>query len=80
MGLGDFGAVEAARDESLVRTEVVDEDFAVDLGGVQEGAAFPEELGLFAFTFDQEIEFATDPGGLGFGADLLLKLHQAAAA
>jgi acetylornithine deacetylase/succinyl-diaminopimelate desuccinylase-like protein len=33
--LGDLGAVEGAGDEGFVGAEVVDEDFAVDLGGVE---------------------------------------------
>ena len=47
MGLGDFGAVEGAGDEGFVGAEVVDEDLAVDLRGVELGAALPEEFGLF---------------------------------
>lgn len=39
--LRNLGAVEGAGNESFVRAEVVDEDLAVDLGGVQWGAAFP---------------------------------------
>ena len=35
VGLGDFGAVEGTGDEGFVRAEVVDEDFAVDLGVVE---------------------------------------------
>ncbi len=60
--------------------EVVDEDLAVDLGGVECGAALPEEFGFFGFAFDEEIDLAAYPGGFGFGADLLLELHQLAAA
>ncbi len=60
--------------------EVVDEDFAVDLGGVECGAALPEEFGLFGFAFDQEVDLAAYPFGFGFGADFLLELHQLAAA
>ena len=65
MGLGDLGAVEGAGDELFVRAEVVDEDLAVDLGGVQDGAALPEEFGLFGFAFDQEVDLAAYPFGLG---------------
>jgi hypothetical protein len=32
VGISDFGAVEGAWDQGFVRAEVVDEDFAVDLG------------------------------------------------
>ena len=60
--------------------EVVDEDFAVDLGGVEEGAALPEEFGFFALAFDEEVDFAADPFGFLAGADFLLELHQLAAA
>jgi hypothetical protein len=35
VGVGDFGSVEGAGDEGFVGAEVVDEDFAVDLGGVE---------------------------------------------
>ena len=35
VGLGDFGAVEGTGDEGFVGAEVVDEDFAVDLGVVE---------------------------------------------
>ncbi len=52
VGLGDLGAVEGSGDEFFVRAEVVDEDLAVDLGGVLDGAALPEEFGLFGFAFD----------------------------
>ncbi len=65
VGLGDLGAVEGAGDEFFVRAEVVDEDLAVDLGGVLDGAALPEEFGLFGFAFDEEVDFAADPLGLG---------------
>ncbi len=41
VGLGDLGAIEGAGNEGFVGAEVVDEDLAVDLGGVQWGAAFP---------------------------------------
>ena len=60
--------------------EVVDEDFAVDLGGVEGGTALPEKFGLFGFAFDEEVDLAAYPGSFGFGADLLLELHQLAAA
>jgi hypothetical protein len=52
VGVGDFGAVEGAGDEGFVGAEVVDEDLAVDLGGVECGAALPEKIGLFGFAFD----------------------------
>jgi hypothetical protein len=55
VGFGDFGAVEGAGDEGFVGAEVVDEDFAVDLGGLVEGAALPEEFGLFVFAFDEDV-------------------------
>ena len=80
VGLGDFGAVEGAGDEGFVGAEVVDEDFAVDLGGVERGAALPEEFGFFGLAFDEEVDLAAYPVGFGFGADLLLELHQLAAA
>ena len=54
VGFGDFGVVEAAGFESFEVAEVVDVDFAVDLGGVELGAAFPEQRGLFAFAFGEE--------------------------
>ena len=79
VGLGDFGSVEGAGDQGFVGAEVVDEDFAVDLRGVEGGAALPEEFGLFGFAFDEEVDLAAYPGGFGFGADLLLELHQLAA-
>src|ERR1700735_2001311 len=65
VGLGDFGSVEGAGDQGFVGAEVVDEDFAVDLGSVERGAALPEEFGLFGFAFDQEVDFAAYPFGLG---------------
>src|SRR5579871_352424 len=80
VGLGDFGSVEGSWDQGFVGAEVVDEDFAVDLGGVEGGAALPEEFGLFGFALDEEVDLAAYPGGFGFGADLLLELHQLAAA
>ena len=61
MGFGDLGAVEGAGDEGVVGAEVVDEDLAVDLGGVEGGAALPEQVGLFAGTFDEEVDLAADP-------------------
>src|SRR6266550_9161201 len=80
VGVGDFGAVEGAGDEGFVGAEVVDEDLAVDLGGVECGASLPEEWSLFGFAFDEEVDLAAYPGGFGFRADLLLQLHQLAAA
>ncbi len=53
VGVGDFGAVEGTGDEGFVGAEIVDEDFAVDLGGVERGAALPEEVGLFGFALDE---------------------------
>ena len=61
VGLGDEGAVEAAGLEGIERAEVVDEDFAVDFGGVELGAAFPEERGFGAGAFGEEGELAADP-------------------
>jgi hypothetical protein len=52
VGVGDLGAVEGAGDEGFVGAEVVDEDLAVDLGGVERGAALPQEFGLFGLAFD----------------------------
>jgi hypothetical protein len=75
VGLGDFGAVEGAGNEGFVGAEVVDEDFAVDFGGVEGGAALPEEFGLFGLAFYEEIDLAAYPGGFGFGADFLLEAH-----
>jgi len=43
VGLSDFSEVETALLEIAERTEVVDEDFAVDFRRVKFGAAFPEE-------------------------------------
>ena len=60
--------------------EVVDQDLAVDFGGVERRAAFPEEVGLFAYAFDEEIDFAADPGALALGGDFLLQAHELAAA
>jgi hypothetical protein len=79
VGLGDDGSVEGSGDEGLVGAEVVDEDLAVDFGGVEGGAALPEEVGLFGLAFYEEVDLAVDPGGLGFGADLLLEFHELAA-
>jgi hypothetical protein len=62
-----------------VGAEVVDEDFAVDLGGVEQGAALPEEVGLFASPSTRR-SISRPTQRLGFGADLLLELHQLAAA
>ena len=75
VGFGDECAVEGAGDQGFVGAEVVDEDLAVDLGGVECGAPLPEELGLFGFAFDEEVDLASYPFGFGFGADLLLELH-----
>src|ERR1700722_4994614 len=80
VGFGDEGAVEGSGDESFVGAEVVDEDLAVDFGGVERRAALPEKFGLFGFAFDEEVDLAAYPLGFGFGADLLLQLHQLAAA
>src|SRR5271155_4171393 len=80
VGVGDFGAVEGAGDEGFVGAEVVDEDFAVDLGGVERGAALPEKVGLFGFAFDEQVDLAAYPFGFGLGADFLLQLHQLATA
>jgi len=80
VGFCDFGAVEGAGDQRFVGAEVVDEDLAVDLGGVECGAALPEEWSLFGFAFDEEVDLAAYPFGFGFGADFLLELHQFAAA
>ena len=52
VGFGDFAVVEASWLELVDGAEVVDVDFAVDLGGVELGAAFPEERRLFGFVFD----------------------------
>jgi hypothetical protein len=41
VGFGDFGSVEGAGDEGFVGAEVVDEDLAVDLWGLVEGATLP---------------------------------------
>ncbi len=46
------------------RAEVVDEDFAVDLGCVEGGAALPEQFGFFRLAFDQQVDLAADPGFL----------------
>ncbi len=43
VGFGDFGAVEAAGLSDSSGAEVVDIDLAVDFGGVELRAAFPEE-------------------------------------
>ena len=79
VGFGDLGAVEGAGDEGFVGAEVVEEDLAVDLGGVERGAALPEEVGFFRGAFDEEVDLAADPVGLFSGADFLLELHQATA-
>jgi len=52
VGFCDLAAVEGAGDQGVVRAEVVDEDFAVDLWGVHEGAALPEEVVFFADAFN----------------------------
>lgn len=80
VGFGDFGSVEGAGDQLFVGAKVVDEDLAVDLRGVEAGAAFPEEVGLFGGAFDEEVDLAAYPLELLRGADLLLELHQLAAA
>ena len=81
VGFGDLGAVEAAglRGSSQL-AEVVDVDFAVDLRGVELGAAFPEQRRLFAFAFGEHDQLAAHPLLLGALADGLLQLHQAALA
>ena len=61
-------------------TEIVDENLAVDLGRLCESAALPEKLGLFGFAFDEQIDLAANPVLFAACADLLLKLHQLAAA
>ncbi len=80
VGVGDFGSVEGTSHEGFVGAEVVDEDFAVDLGGVKGGAALPEEFGLFGFALRRgwSISWPTQ-AALGFGADFLPELHQLAA-
>src|SRR5665213_1859712 len=80
VGLSNFCTVKGAGNQRLMRSKVVDEDFAVDLGGVEDGAALPEEIGFFGLALDQEVDFAADPLGLFAGADFLLELHQLAAA
>jgi hypothetical protein len=80
VGFGDFAAVEGTWDQRLMRAEVVNEDFAVDLRGVEHGAALPEEFGFVADAFYEQVEFAADPLLLAFGADLLLEFHEALAA
>ena len=80
VGFCDLGAVEAAGFQGGQVAEVVDVDFAVDFGGVELGTAFPEERGLFAFTFGEKDQLAADPLLLGAPGDGLLKLHEAALA
>ena len=80
VGFGDLAAVEVAGDEGLVGAEVVDEDLAVDLGGVELGAPLPEEIGLFAEALDEQIKLAPDPLLLALGGDRLLEFHEAFAA
>jgi hypothetical protein len=71
-----LGAVEAAGVQIFKRPEVVDEDFAVDFGGVEFGAAFPEERGFGAGAFGEKCDFAADPIFLGAARDGLLELRR----
>ena len=80
MGLGDFGAVEGAGDQGFVRAEVVEEELAVNFGGLEEGAALPEQVGFFGRAFDEHVELTTDPGAFGFEGNFLLEAHEFAAA
>ena len=80
MRLGNLGAVEGAGDERFVGAEVVDEDLAVDLRRVENRTTLPEQIGLFALAFNQQIDFAANPLSLFARADFLLQLHQLAAA
>ena len=79
VGFGDLGSVEGAGDKDFVGAEVVDEDLAVDLGGLVEGAALPEEFGFVGLAFDEDVYFAPNPVGSGGTRDFLLELHQLAA-
>jgi len=67
VGFGNLAAVKGAGNERFARgaigfrPEVVDKHFAVDFGRVEEGAALPEQVVLFADAFDEEVEFLADP-------------------
>ncbi len=60
VGFGDLAAVELAGLRVDFLGEVVDEDFAVDFGGVHWRAAFEQQFGFFRLAFEQQIEFAPD--------------------
>jgi len=80
VGLGDEGFVEGSGNEGFVGAEVVDEDFPVNFGGMEGGAALPEEFGFFRLAFDEEVDLSAYPCGFGLDADLLLEAHEFAAA
>ena len=61
MGFRDLGAVEGAGNQGFVGAEVVDEDDAVDLGGLVQGAGLPEEFGFFAGALYEQVDLAADP-------------------
>jgi len=69
VGFGDLCAVKAAGFEGgHIRAqvgEVVDVNFAVDLRGVELGAAFPQQRGLFALALGKDDQLAADPLLLG---------------
>src|ERR1035438_4162542 len=76
VGFGDLGAVKAAGLEGGQVAEVVDVELAVDLRGVELGAALPEQRRLFAFSFGQHDQLAAYPLLLGALGDGLLELHE----
>ena len=76
VGFGDLAATKLAGRERLVRTEIVDEDLAIDFGSVHGGASFPQHIGFFRGTFDEQIELASDELLLLATADALLQSHQ----
>ena len=62
MRLRNLRAIKGAGHQRLVRAEVVDKDSTVDLGGVEWGAALPEEVGFFRRSLDKEVDLAANPG------------------
>src|SRR5687768_142119 len=78
MSFGDLAAVERTHHGRVV-AKVVDEQFAIDLGRVHFGAAFPQQISLFRWPFEQHIELPAHQAAFLAPADGLLDLHQLAA-
>src|SRR5438309_7898983 len=61
MRLSDLGTIKSSTLQYLAVTKVVHEHFSIDLGRVQYGTALPQQIRLFAGSFDEHVHFASDP-------------------